>query len=104
MPERSPFLHYFWLGIAVFCLLLGLATLWLPLPLGLPSLAVGLLLLIRESYHFRNWLRHWRQRSRGVDEFFDSVEEKAPEHMGRMIEETDPKNMCDRSKDAQDQA
>jgi hypothetical protein len=42
--------------------LAGLVTFWLPLPIGLPLILLGMPLLIRHSPHARYWWRRHRHR------------------------------------------
>jgi uncharacterized membrane protein YbaN (DUF454 family) len=57
---RKPFLVMLG-GLSV---LLGAVTFWLPIPIGLPLVLAGTLLLSRNSARARLWLRPVRQRVR----------------------------------------
>jgi hypothetical protein len=48
--------------IGALVVLLGLVTFWLPLPVGLPLLLIGVPVLIRYSPHARRW---WTRLRRG---------------------------------------
>lgn len=53
-----------WLFIGTGIVLVGggLLVLWLPLPLGLPMLLLGLPLLAKHSPHARRWLKRFCRR------------------------------------------
>jgi hypothetical protein len=42
----ATFKQWFMLGLAIACLIAGFATIWLPIPTGVPLLALGIFLLI----------------------------------------------------------
>lgn len=65
-------LKWFYIILGACCVVLGLLVLWLPIPLGIPLLLVGIPLLMRYSPNARRWilclaerhppLRKWLQR------------------------------------------
>lgn len=82
--------HIGWLIAAVLLVVFGLMTIWLPLPTGGLSLVGGVVLLLRESRHFRQWFTRWRAHSRRVDAFFDRITPVLPSPLREVIARTDP--------------
>ena len=55
---------WFLIAVGACASIAGLVTFWLPIPIGLPLLLIGTLLLTRNSPRARLWLRPVRQRFR----------------------------------------
>jgi ABC-type nickel/cobalt efflux system permease component RcnA len=64
--------------LAILMLIVGLITLPLPLPTGLPLLVVGLSLLISTSQQFSNYVKRFRDKNPEINEKIQSVEKKIP--------------------------
>ena len=76
---------------AVVMILLGLATVWTPLPTGVPLIAGGLILILGSSRQATRWLRARRRRLLRLDEAFIWVEEKAPKGLTAALRRTRPR-------------
>lgn len=78
------------LAIASACLVLGLATVWTPIPTGVPLLAIGIFLFIGVSSTARRMMHAWRRRSRRVDAALSWVEDRAHRKMAIPLRRTRP--------------
>jgi len=78
------------LGIAVVCLILGLLTVWTPLPTGVPLIALSILILVSVSATARRLLRRARARSDRLDRSMAFVETRAHRNMSTMLKRTRP--------------
>lgn len=68
--------------------LIGLIVFVLPLPLGIPMTATGLVILISTSRTARRMLRWLRMRSQHVDRGFDYMETRVPARLGAILRKT----------------
>ena len=73
---------------AVVCLVLGLATVWTPLPTGLPLIAVGLGLLLTTSRRFVAFVGGLRFRNPGLSAWLHRTEPYLPAKMREALEKT----------------
>ncbi|WP_321449208.1 hypothetical protein [uncultured Cohaesibacter sp.] len=78
------------IGFALFCLLAGLATIWLPIPTGVPLLALGGFLLIANSRIGRNAVRRLRKHVDWLDHALVWLEERAGRPFDRVLKTTRP--------------
>ena len=78
------------LGFAIFCLVAGLATIWLPIPTGVPLLAFGGFLIIANSRIGRNWVRKLRKHVHWLDHGILWLEERTGRTIGRVLKTTRP--------------
>lgn len=76
---------------AVVMILLGLATVWTPIPTGVPLIAGGLILILGSSRQATRWLRSRRRRLLRLDEAFIRLEEKAPKRLTAALRRTRPR-------------
>ncbi|MEM8856517.1 MAG: hypothetical protein AAGD34_22695 [Pseudomonadota bacterium] len=76
--------------IAAVCLLVGLLTVWTPLPTGIPLIAVGIVLLVTVSATARRYLKRARERSAALDKGIHEVEKRAGRNMATMLKRTRP--------------
>lgn len=72
-------------------ILLGLATVWLPLPTGLPLLAFGVFLLIATHSWAARLVRRMRDRSQRLNTGMTWVEDRTRGHMARVLRLTRPR-------------
>lgn len=79
-----------WLAAAP-VLLAGLVTLPLPLPTGIPLLALGLVMVLAVSPWAMRLLRRIRRKSARLDGVLQTVEDKAPAGLGRILRRTRPR-------------
>lgn len=82
--------HYFLLIVGAIMFSAGMIFIWTPIPIGMPLIAFGSIILIRESRHFRSWLRSWRERNAVVDRFFLILQAKLPSGFARPLKRTNP--------------
>lgn len=61
-----------------------------PLPLGVPLIVVGFLMIAMANPAARPLIRHMRRKWRWFDFIVRQVEDKSPERLKETIEETDP--------------
>lgn len=81
----------FWWIVAVVLIGLGLATVWLPIPTGVPLIATGLVLVIATSRKAARLLRKRRRKTDSVDAALIWVEQRAPHAMARVLKRTRPR-------------
>ncbi|SUA99900.1 Uncharacterised protein [Pannonibacter phragmitetus] len=79
-----------WLA-ALPVLLAGLVTLPLPLPTGLPLIALSLFMVLAASPWAIRLLRRLRRRSLRLNGIFMKLEDKAPLRLGRVLKRTRPR-------------
>jgi len=78
------------IAIAVVCIVLGLLTVWTPLPTGVPLLAIGTFLLVSVSPTARRLMHRWRRRSERVDRALAWVEARAHRKVATPLRRTRP--------------
>ncbi len=78
------------LGFAFLCLIAGLATIWLPIPTGVPLLALGVFLVIANSRTGRNAVRRLRKAIGWLDHALVWLEDRASRPFGRVLKTTRP--------------
>lgn len=83
---------------AILCLVAGLATVWMPIPTGVPLLAFGVFLLIAYSRSGRGWIRKLRTAIPRLDHAIVWVEERAGRTFSRVLKTTRPLNTRHRKK------
>ncbi|MEM9421776.1 MAG: hypothetical protein AAF986_04610 [Pseudomonadota bacterium] len=76
--------------IAVILILVGITTVFLPIPIGLLCLLVGVALLTSVNEPFRDFLKWLRRKIRPVDKVFDKAEDVLPDTLAKPLHETDP--------------
>lgn len=67
---------------------LGLVMFVLPIPLGIPVMAFGLVILITTSRTARRMIRWLRMHSRPVDRSFTYLETRVPARLGATLRKT----------------
>lgn len=90
-----------WWSLAAVLILLGLATVWLPIPTGVPLLALGLIVVVGTS---RSAARHLRKRRRNtppLNEAMTWVENRSPLRFARILKRTRPRKKRARRDSAQ---
>jgi len=78
------------IAFAAFCILVGLLTVWTPIPTGVPLLAIGTVLAVSVSATARQLLRRARARSRPLDRGLVFVETRTHRNMATMLKRTRP--------------
>jgi hypothetical protein len=78
------------LATAFVCIVLGLLTVWTPLPTGVALLAVGTFLLVSVSPTARRMMHNWRRRSDRVDRALAWIEDRAHRNVAVPLRRTRP--------------
>lgn len=78
------------IAIGVVCLIVGAITAPMPIPTGVPLIALGIVLLVGVSATARRVLRDWRSRSHRLDHALVWVEDRAHRNMSTMLKRTRP--------------
>jgi len=84
-----------WWTLAGILLLLGFATVWLPIPTGVPLMAAGLILIIATSRAAARRLRKRRQRGTRLNRAMVWIEERAPHRLARILRRTRPRKLLE---------
>ncbi|WP_068318316.1 hypothetical protein [Polycladidibacter hongkongensis] len=79
------------IAVAVLCLILGLLTVWLPIPTGVPLLAIGTVLLLGVSRKAARWLRRNRNTYRWLNHAVGWVEVRTSGRIHRILRRTRPR-------------
>jgi len=82
--------HWVIMSFAFLCLIGGLATVWLPIPTGVPLLALGSFLVIANSRIGRSYARRLRKHIGWLDLSALWLEERAGRTFGRVLKTTRP--------------
>lgn len=77
--------------IAAVCLIVGAITFPMPIPLGIPLIAIGTALLILTSKTVRNWTRSMRVRYPGLDDKLRKAEDYLPRPLRRALRISAPR-------------
>lgn len=72
------------------CLVVGLVTWPLPIPIGIPLIIIALAILARESVLVREWLRRRRALNPAFDRRVRNMRARLPEKLRDIIDITDP--------------
>jgi MFS superfamily sulfate permease-like transporter len=75
---------------ATVCLVIGLLTVWTPLPTGIPLMALGIVVFVTVSATARRMLRSARLRSDALDRGLVFVETRTHRNMATMLKRTRP--------------
>jgi fatty acid desaturase len=76
---------------AVVLIALGLLTVWLPIPTGVPLLAAGLVLILATSRQAVRWLRARRRRNLDFNRLMSGLEDRAPAPMAQVLRRSRPR-------------
>lgn len=80
-----------WWSLAGFLILLGLLTVWLPIPTGVPLLALGLIVIVATSRSAARSLRSRRRNTPPLNNVFIWVEDRSPLRFARILKRTRPR-------------
>ncbi|WP_210200598.1 hypothetical protein [Cohaesibacter celericrescens] len=86
----ANFKHWAIVGFSILCLTVGLATIWLPIPTGVPLLSLGAFLIIANSRTGRRWVRRLRKKLDWLDYAISWVEERTGNTFSRVLKTTRP--------------
>ncbi len=76
--------------VGVALILLGLAFIPLPIPLGAVLVLAGTALLISSSNTFARFIRFIRSNSAFLDAFFDKIASVLPDSLSQLLRRTEP--------------
>lgn len=80
-----------WWSLAALLLLLGFATVWLPIPTGVPLLALGLIVIVGTSRNAARFLRRHRRATPPLNDAIIWVENRSPLRFARILKRTRPR-------------
>jgi membrane protein implicated in regulation of membrane protease activity len=80
-----------WWSLAAVLILLGLATVWLPSPTGVPLLALGSVVIIGTSRSAARHLRKRRKSAPHLNGMITWVEDRSPLRFARILKRTRPR-------------
>lgn len=81
-----------WWSLAAVLILAGLATIWLPIPTGVPLLALGMIVIIGTSRGAARMLRSRRRKTPRLNQAITWVEDRSPLKFARILKRTRPRN------------
>ncbi|WFE90174.1 hypothetical protein K1718_02160 [Roseibium porphyridii] len=85
------FMKVFWWSLAAICILFGLATVWLPVPTGVPLLALGMIVIVGTSRSAARMLRNRRRKTPQINDAISWVEDRSPLRFARILKRTRPR-------------
>lgn len=77
--------------LAAVCIVLGLMTIWLPIPTGVPLIATGLFILLATHSWAARMLRRARRSFFLLDGFMTFIEERADGRFSRVLRRSRPR-------------
>jgi len=80
-----------WWSLATGLILLGLATVWLPIPTGIPLMALGGVVIIGTSRSTARLLRKRRGALPRLNTLFTWIEDRSPLRFARILKRTRPR-------------
>lgn len=80
-----------WWGLAAVLILLGLATVWLPIPTGVPLLALGAVVIVGTSRGATRMLRKRRRTTPPLNRGITWVEDRSPLRFAKILKRTRPR-------------
>ncbi|WP_208609064.1 hypothetical protein [Pseudovibrio denitrificans] len=76
---------------AIICIVLGLLTVWTPIPTGVPLLALGAVLLIASSRRFAKFVRRHRKNFVWLNQALHWIEVRSSGRFKKIIRRTRPR-------------
>ncbi|MTI43414.1 hypothetical protein JM93_03833 [Roseibium hamelinense] len=80
-----------WWALAAILIFLGLATVWLPIPTGVPLMALGAIVIIATSRGAARSIRNRRRSGTRLNQVFTWLEDRAPIYFSRILRRTRPR-------------
>jgi len=80
-----------WWSLAAVLILAGLATVWLPIPTGVPLLALGMIVVVGTSRSAARMLRSRRRKTQHLNHAITWVEDRSPLQFARILKRTRPR-------------
>lgn len=81
---------FVWSAAAVL-IALGLLTVWLPIPTGVPLIAGGAFLILGTSRQAVRWLRARRRRNLDLNRLISGLEDRAPTPVAEVLRRSRPR-------------
>lgn len=91
MARTKASMKLLWWTLAAILIVLGLTTIWLPLPTGVPLLALGSILIIGTSRSAARIVRRRRRNAPTLDGVFLWLEDRSPLRFARILKRTRPR-------------
>lgn len=85
---------FIWAAAAVL-ILLGLLTVWTPIPTGVPLLAAGAVLILGTSRPAARWLRGHRKSWLSLNAAITWIEDRAPRKLASILRRSRPRRRTD---------
>jgi hypothetical protein len=76
---------------AVVLIALGLLTIWLPIPTGVPLIAGGAFLILATSRQAVRWLRARRRRYGELNRLISGLEDQVPQRVSQVLRRSRPR-------------
>ncbi|MCV0426807.1 MAG: hypothetical protein K5905_15205 [Roseibium sp.] len=80
-----------WWSLAALLILLGLATVWLPIPTGVPLMALGMIVIVGTSRSAARMLRSRRRNRPHLNNAITWIEDRSPLRFARILKRTRPR-------------
>jgi len=80
-----------WWVLAAVLIIFGIATVWMPIPTGVPLMALGGIVIIASSRSAARMVRRHRRHRRRLDRAFVFLEDRAPLNLARILKRTRPR-------------
>jgi hypothetical protein len=80
-----------WWSLAAVLILTGLATVWLPIPTGVPLLALGMMVIVGTSRSAARILRQHRRNRPSLNDAIAWLENRSPPQFARILRRTRPR-------------
>lgn len=84
-------MKFLWWSLAALLLMLGFATVWLPIPTGVPLLALGLIVIVGTSRSAARLLRRRRRTTPPLNDAITWVENRSPLRFAKILKRTRPR-------------
>lgn len=91
--KPKSFMHYVLEVIGWLLFAIGFIIIWTPIPIGMPFLAIGSIILIRQSGEFRRWLRAERQKNAFLNQIFHFLQRQMPGPIAEPLQDTQPETI-----------
>ncbi|UES38258.1 hypothetical protein GFC08_10545 [Roseibium aggregatum] len=80
-----------WWSLAAALILAGLVTVWLPIPTGVPLLALGMIVIVGTNRSAARMLRSRRRKTPPLNDAITWVEDRSPLRFARILKRTRPR-------------
>ncbi|MBN9673405.1 hypothetical protein [Roseibium aggregatum] len=80
-----------WWSLAAVFIVFGLITVWMPIPTGVPLMALGLIVIVGTSRTAARSLRSRRRNTPRLNRVITWVEDRSPLRFARILKRTRPR-------------